>query len=131
MRATRREEVTFIAEQAGSYRLPPREFYWWDTGSGELSLVSLPAVDITVVAGTAGTGSERETFDIDWRQLLDYLLWAATATIVAWLAWRLLPAFQRLSRWLLGALKVLRRRYRDWRRPGLPPSLNPGSNAAD
>ena len=131
MRATRREEITYIAEQPGTYRLPPQEFYWWNTERGELELVSIPAVDISVAAGKAGGASKREALEIDWRSLVDTLVWVLAATLFAWLGWRLLPGARRAAAWLVAQLTILRQRYYDWRKPGLPASLNPGSNAGD
>lgn len=44
--AERIEETTFVIEQRGRYVLPEQSFYWWNTSTRELSLVSVPAVEL-------------------------------------------------------------------------------------
>ena len=133
MRAQRREQITFIAEQAGDYRLPAQSYYWWNTETQELSLLELPAIEIQVAAG-AGAGSDagdRQHQAIDWRAVFRTLAWATGVALLLWLGWLLLPVARQALARVLGAWHWLVAGYRAWRRPGLPGSLNPGSNAAD
>lgn len=130
MRASRVQRITYIAESPGQYRLPAMDFYWWDTNSTALQLRSLPAVDL-VVAGTLpdNTSVDDPTVTIDWRRL------AMGGGIVIALAVlsHICLAMLRSIPWM-----ALRRRahkaaraWRRWRRPGLPPSLNPDSSFVD
>jgi hypothetical protein len=45
---TRVERATYVAEQAGEYRLPPVELAWWDVSSREMKTTALPALEILV-----------------------------------------------------------------------------------
>jgi hypothetical protein len=45
---TRVERITYVAEEAGEYRLAPIELVWWHVGSEELRTTVLPALEIQV-----------------------------------------------------------------------------------
>jgi len=130
VRATRVQRVSYVVEAEGRYDLPGRDFYWWDTGAGELRLLSLPAVAITVGRGAAAvTGSEGSALAFTPWQLALAGLVLGLAVVLAWLGWRL-RALATLAP-LRAALGRLADGWRRLRAPGLPPALNPGSNAAE
>ena len=127
MRAQRREQITYIAEQPGDYRLPAQSYYWWNTTAAELQLLELPAIEIKVAAGPSAASGDRASREIDWRATLGKVAMAAALAVLLWLGWRLLPAARYLAGRLLYAWHRLVGAWRAWRRPGLPGSLNPVS----
>lgn len=46
----REDAVTYVASQAGRFRLPAIELIWWDAASGEARTASVPAVAVEVTA---------------------------------------------------------------------------------
>ena len=96
-----------------------------DISEGELRLLALPAVEFSV-AGATAAGDESALTMRQWA--LSGLL-AALLAVLAWLAYRLLPAlpWRRVSEPLRRALEVLRQ----LRKPALPTRLNPDSSAGD
>ncbi len=129
--ASRRQTVSYIAEQPGHYQLPAQEFHWWNTASRQLQLVSLPPVNVTVVAapGTAPGKAGGTRIGAGHGMLLAGLLLLAAAVFAA------RQPLSQVCRWLLSTLvngiRRLDQALAAWRRPGLPPSLNPGSNAGE
>jgi hypothetical protein len=124
--ARRSQSISYIVEAQGQYQLPAMEFFWWDTTSGSLQLLSLPQTSITV-----GAGVPQDEKPAQPRSARIWLLVAAGVFIagaLVWLThqmWRWLP----LAR-LKAALLALRQRLQAIRQPALPEHLNPGSNAA-
>ncbi len=128
VRARRTQAITYMVEAPGSYLLPARDFYWWDSASAELKLVSLPATAIEVAGeATAGPGSDHKNIRL---RLTAIALGAAA--VFALLLWSLLR--YRPWRWL-GILSEpwanVRALLQSLRRPALPKRLNPGSSAGD
>ena len=107
-----------------------RAFAWWDTGTRRLRWISLPDTEFSVgpgVAARTGTGLALPWLTNEQRLLLLGGLVLLCAAL--WLVWRLLPKLP-LARWrrqLENAWHFLQA----LRRPALPASLNPGSNAEE
>lgn len=55
--ATRVETVTYVVEKAGSYRLPPLNFYWWNLNLQALQHETLPEQIISTMASTDAINS--------------------------------------------------------------------------
>jgi len=124
--ASRRVSISYMVEAPGDFTLPQREFFWWDTNSGELQLVTLPQTRFSVTGTAAPSKDARER---DLAQLLRFapaLAGLVAALLLALLAWRYFPA-GRLRPVLGNALATLR----ELRKPALPRHLNPGSSAGD
>lgn len=129
-RASRIQRISYVVEAEGLYQLPAQEYFWWDTTTGELRLLSLAATEITVGAGaTAPTGHAKEVQKLSPRQLLALAAGLLMITILAWLGWKYLPRIplQRLR----AALSNVGQKLADLRKPALPRNLNPGSNAGE
>lgn len=127
--ARRSVRISYVVEQPGQYLLPARDYYWWNTKSGQLELLSLPETRIDV-AGTAPADQAIQTpFAISPRQWL--LLAACVALLIALvlLVRRLLPRLP-LSLWreqLSQRLNHLKGLFK----PALATRLNPGSSAEE
>ncbi len=126
--ASREEHISYLVEDTGDYLLPAMDFFWWDTRSQALVLRSLPATSFTV-GSTEVTRPEPQAPELDRRQILIALM-ATVAIMVLLLSIRYIPLC-RLWLSILAVLQTLTLAVRRWRRPGLPPSLNPDSNAGD
>jgi hypothetical protein len=134
IRASRVEKISYIAEQAGSYQLPAEEFFWWHTERGEVELITLPAVDLVVAAtASSATDADKEATApaIPWRKLLAYLTAALALAGLIWILTKILPGLGKLLLQILGMMRYVIAKLQEWRKPGLPVSLNPESNAGD
>jgi hypothetical protein len=123
--ARRIERINWVVEAEGSFRIPAREFFWWDTRNAQLQLLSLPETRFTV--GEGGSASESGGTP-PWR-LLAALAGLALITLLLWAARKLLarlPIEPVLIRY-----RALLELLRSLRRPALPERLNPGSSAGD
>ena len=131
MTARRVERISYIVETGGQYQLPARDYFWWDTRTGELQMRFLPAVEITVGAGTGEEATARSALlaSIDMRQLLIY---AVLAVLCVGLSWLLYKGAKRipLARYI-ASVKVVLRRLNQMRKPALPRSLNPDGSAGE
>ena len=97
--------------------------YLRDTTRDELTLVTLPETRVQV-AGAAGAQPRRS---IDRGLLVQLSIGLAGLLLVAVLARALYPYLPRIARWWV----AMRTFLRALRRPALPGSLNPGSNAGE
>jgi hypothetical protein len=124
--AMRSRTITYVAEKSGSYSIPPEEFYWWDTTSGELKTASLPEVPLIVGGGTftEGTGIPYSISTI----LYSAGVLAILLTLLAWI-YKRTPRLPETA--VIAVFKRLRARITELRKPALPARLNPGSNAGD
>jgi hypothetical protein len=120
-RASRTQRISYVVEAQGQYLLPARDYFWWNTGSNQLQLLSLPATEITV--GTASAPAKGRSWDITPRQLLPVLAGLALLAGIGWLAWQWLPRLP-LAR-CAAALSALWQQLLALRKPGLPRRLNP------
>ena len=130
--ARRVEHITYVVEQQGSYQLPARDYYWWDTRKGELEMRFLPAVDIQVGKGTGVKNKEHESTklaNIDPRKLLIYLGFGAAVIGLAWLLYTHLPRLPPMR--LSAPIKRTWQRLIQMRQPALPATLNPDGNAGE
>ena len=67
----RSQRISYVMETQGLFLLPARDYFWWDTGSGELKLLSLPATEILVGEGGAtAAGSDASALDMHPLRLL-------------------------------------------------------------
>ncbi len=131
MIARRVERISYVVETAGQYQLPARDYFWWDTRTGELQMRFLPAVEITIGGGAGGEATVRSPLmdNIDTRQLLIY---AILAVLSFGVGWQLYKGAKRipLARYTASVKDVLRR-LNQMRKPALPRSLNPDGNAGE
>jgi hypothetical protein len=130
MRARRTERISYVIESEGRYLLPALDFNWWNTQTGELQIVSVPATEI--LAGSPGevsTDARQATDRLSTRQRVLLLTALGSLLVAAWAAYVLLPGLPlgRYRAWL----KLQWRRLADLRKPALPERLNPGSSAAE
>jgi hypothetical protein len=126
-RASRRQKISYVVEEQGQYLLPARDYFWWDTRSAQLQLLSLPATEITV--GTPSAPAKSRSLDITPRQILALAVGLALLAGIGWLAWKWLP---RLPLARCGAaLSALWLQLLELRKPGLPRRLNPDSSSGD
>ena len=125
-RASRTQRISYVVEAQGQYLLPARDYFWWDTRSKQLQLLSLPATEITV--GTGSAPAKSRSLDITPRQILALAVGLALLAGVAWLAWKWLPRLP-LARCRV-ALSAQWQQLLALRKPGLPRRLNPDSSSA-
>jgi hypothetical protein len=125
--AIRSQRVSYVIEQEGVYRLPPREFFWWDTGRSELLLLTLPAVEFTVGSGTATEDSSGVS--VNKPLLLAVVGTLLVLALVAWLTWNYFP--RSTPGWAVSCIATCRELWRQFRNPALPAELNPGSSAGE
>lgn len=125
-RASRRQSITYVAEQPGRYTLPGLEFFWWNTARDELQVVSLPALEL-MVTGSAAQATPSSPLDTRRIALAGSAL--VVLGLFAWLARRLLPRLPWDA--MAGAARTVRERFAALRRPALPDRLNPGGSAGE
>lgn len=121
--ARRQMRISYVAEAPGEFVIPEREFFWWDTGSNALKLLSLPQARITVT-GTAGATADATREGPDRASVLRAVLFLAALAaglLIARAAYRLFPTAR-----FRAALCKARHAFAEWRRPALPAHLNPG-----
>lgn len=125
--ATRRQRLTYIVEAEGEYQLPAQDYFWWDTRTGELQLLSLPTVVILAGLSPPETGGDKPPAKISPRTLIISI--CAIALLAALIGFvRKLPlnaAFARIS----AGYRFLREWWRKLRSPALSTKLNPGNSA--
>ena len=127
--ATRTERVTYIIELEGEYQLPAQDYFWWDTGSGELQLRSLPTVKILVGAGSASEVDEGPSREINIQQLIVGFAGLLMLILLLWLGTKLpIQTFLRSTQAIAQRLWL---QWRTLRKPALPARLNPGNSAED
>lgn len=125
--ASRKQRISYVVEAQGSYQLPAQDYFWWDTKTGRLQLLSLPATEFTVGKGV--TAHSRDDQGTQGRTVLaivaGLLLLAACAWVLRTYVERLPGA--RIVQWYASTKSLL------WqlRQPALPQQLNPENNAGD
>jgi hypothetical protein len=128
-RATRSVRISYVVERPGKYVLGARDYFWWNTTSGELELLSLPETRISVAGSIGSTTADSPGPSFSSRQIL-----ALTACFLALVtAGRLAYLYVPRLPWAQGSafLASLARRWRLLRKPALAAQLNPGSSAED
>jgi hypothetical protein len=127
--ASRSIRISYVAEQPGQYVLPARDYYWWNTQSASLELLSLPETRFEVGGVSPGQKDVAPTTHFNWQQLLTLLGGLLLLGLALRLAYVYLPRLPLEK--LLAKLADLSRRVQALRKPALASSLNPGSNAED
>lgn len=126
--ARRTERISYVVESEGRYRLPGRDYYWWNTARQRLELLTLPPVEISVGSGAAPVAAD-PTFG--WTPTPRQLLLAVGALLalaaLAVLARRYLPRLPLAP--LAARLTAYWQTLRELRKPALPSKLNPDSSA--
>jgi len=129
MIARRVERISYVVEAQGQYQFPARDYFWWDTRSGELQMRFLPAIDINIGGGQTGGYSSPTTARFEPLQALRAAIGAASFALIIWLLYRLLPRIP-VAR-IIAPLKRALRLLNQMRKPALPDKLNPDSNAGE
>ncbi|MCB1844019.1 MAG: BatD family protein, partial [Halioglobus sp.] len=130
-RATRVERISYVAEQPGDYLLPALDYYWWNTRTAQLEVLSLEPTRVVVTGAVAS--AERNRAAPDLRRLLVPTASLVLALAFAWLIWRYAAGapWGRLQQAVQHTLKRLQRAWRAARKPALPARLNPDGSAED
>ena len=125
IRALRRQRISYVVEAEGEYRLPPEEFFWWDTTRGELQLVSLEEIVFTV--GSAAGAGKNDSDPVRRQLILSVGAVLIVLSAVSLLLWKYFPRSlpSHVADWLTAGRDL----WRAWRSPALPMQLNPESNA--
>jgi hypothetical protein len=127
--ASRSVRISYVVEQPGQYLLPARDYYWWNTQTGKLELLTLPKTRIEVAGSAATLQAAPSRPAVTPRQ---WFLMAACLTLLAGgvlLARHLAPQLP-VAHWreqLATQLHRLRRVFK----PALATRLNPGSNSEE
>ena len=130
IRASRSERISYVVQAEGEYQLPAADFFWWDTTTAQLKVLSLPATKITVGAGAAAhIDGSTDSMPLSPRQWLLGAAGLGLLAVILCLAGKYLPRLP-LSRWG-SALAAVRGTIRQLRKPALPERLNPGSSAGE
>ncbi|CAA0078274.1 Uncharacterised protein [Halioglobus japonicus] len=127
--ASRTERTSYVVEQPGQYLLPAQEYYWWNTQSGKLELLSLPETHIEVTGAAVSEQPTTTRLSISPQQWL--LLGAGLALLLGavLLARRLLRKLP-IARWR-ELLSQQLHRLRALFKPALATKLNPGSSSEE
>lgn len=126
-KATRIETVSYVAEQPGDYLLPAEDFFWWNTKTNTLEVITVPAVQIHVEGDVNQQPATNNALrSVQWMGIGGLVaLGFITAGLMRYRPWR----------WLAKPIADARRGLVALRQPGLPSQLNPGtsrgSSAAD
>jgi len=123
--ARRTQTISYMIETPGEYLLPAQDYFWWDTGLQELSVLSLPATAIRVGGTATSETSVTETVVGNPRRAVILAGVAVVLGLLCWLGaryrpWQVLPG-------LLNPLKSLWQRLLELRKPALAKQLNPRS----
>lgn len=127
--SSRVEVISYIAQQPGEYQLPAQDFFWWNTESEALEVLTLPAVNVLVEGETSIA-----TLSADSSLTAKSYLGIGTGTLAV-LALLWLVCRHRYGRAALSALAAATGKLQRWlhklRQPALSKRLNPGSNAGE
>jgi len=123
--AGRTERITYIVEAEGEFQLPAQDFFWWDTKTAELQVLSLPTVSLK--AGTAAPG-EGPGESFNFRLLLIGAAGLVALGLLIWIAGKI-PGNALLAR-LRGLYTTIWQHYLIFRKPALPRQLNPGNSGS-
>jgi hypothetical protein len=126
--ASRSQTINYVAEKPGDYLLPARDYFWWDTRSASLEVLTLPAIEvhvageITPAAGAGGPRLDRQTGITIGASVL-------TALLLGWLAAHYRPWIMLAG--LRPPLHRLGQRLQALRKPALAEKLNPDNSAGE
>ena len=125
--ASRTERIVYIAEEPGEYQLPAQDFYWWDTNTAQMQMLTLPSVDILVEASGVSKQESTPSPSTDFRILAPWLIGLLVLSMLIGLISKIpLTAITQRSRKTTTAAL---RKWQKFRRPALPDKLNPGNSA--
>jgi hypothetical protein len=127
--ATRSIRISYVAEQPGQFLLPARDYFWWNTQSTQLEVLSLAEVRIEVGGVAAGPKNTATTTRSRSQQRLILLSSLVLLVVALRLCWLYLPRLPLTG--LRVRLSNLTRRIRALRQPALASHLNPGNSAGD
>jgi hypothetical protein len=127
--ASRTERTSYVVEQPGSYLLPARDYYWWNTQNGKLELVSLPETRIEISGAAVADEPTATPLAISARQWLLLGIGLALLLGAGLLATRLLRRLP-LQHWRQVMAEQLHR-LRALFKPALATRLNPGSSSEE
>lgn len=82
---TREESLVITFEAPGQYQIPGLDYVWFNTNTGTLETVSLPALEVEVLATEALPEEQKERFEISLRRPL--ILGSAAVLLLAVLLW--------------------------------------------
>ena len=85
--ARRSVKVSYVVEQPGQYRLPARDYYWWNTELEELALLSLPETSIDVGGASVPSTQDRIASLFTPRRLIVCAIGLIVLTVVLRLAY--------------------------------------------
>lgn len=100
---TREESLVITFEAPGQYRIPGLDYVWFNTSTKTLETVSLPALEVDVLAAEALPVEQQERLQLSLRPSL--ILGSATVLLLVLLLW-----FGRNSSLSLRARSALKRR---------------------
>ena len=125
--ASRTERIVYIAEEPGEYRLPAQDFYWWDTTTAQVQMLTLPSVDILV--GAAGVSKQESTSSPrpDFRFLAAWLIGLLVLSMLIGLIGKI--PFAAITQRCGKTINLVLQKWRKFRQPALPAKLNPGNSA--
>lgn len=125
--ASRTERIVYIAEEPGEYRLPAQDFYWWDTRTAQVQMLTLPSVDIAVGASGVSKQESTPSKSPDFRFLMPWLMGLLVLSMLIWLI-RKIP-FTAITQRARKTVNLVLQKLRKFRQPALPAKLNPGNSA--
>jgi hypothetical protein len=125
--ASRTERIVYIAEEPGEYRLPAQDFYWWDTTTAQVQMLTLPSVDILV--GTSGVSKQesKPSPGTGFRFLAPWLIGLVMLSMLIGLI-STIP-FKAITQRGRKVINLALQKWQKFRRPALPTKLNPGNSA--
>ena len=127
--ATRSIRISYVAEQPGQFLLPARDYFWWNTQSTQLEVLSLAEVRIEVGGVAPGPKNTATTTRSRSQQRLILLSSLVLLVVALRLCWLYLPRLPLA--WRRVRLSELTRRIRALQQPALASHLNPGNSAGD
>lgn len=123
--ARRSVRISYVVETPGVYEIAAKDYYWWDTKTGELRVLTLPVS--SVLAGGALIEEEEQSAgeaSIEFSTVQSGLLGSLSILLIfaLWFRVKLQSLGTRFFTHLRQTLAVLRK-------PALPQKLNPENNA--
>ena len=127
--ATRIVRISYVLEAPGEYLLPASEYFWWNTTTQELLLLSVPESRIEVSGEGVAQDTAANSFSPRPRQVVTLLVYLGIALTLLLLARSLLPRipFKKVQ----ATLSTLTSKWHTLRKPALANQLNPGNSAED
>jgi hypothetical protein len=125
--ASRTERIVYIAEEPGEYRLPAQDFYWWDTTTAQVQMLTLASVDVLVGASGTSTQESKPSPTPGFRFLAPWLMGLLALGVLIWLVGKI--PFAAITQRCRKTINLVLQKWRKFRQPALPAKLNPGNSA--